>query len=65
MDFAIRADNKVKLKESGKKDKYLDLAKEQKKTMGHESDGDSKSNWCAWYSIQRFDKRTGELENGG
>ena len=31
MDFAIRADHIVKLKESKKKDKYLHLAREQKK----------------------------------
>ena len=32
MDFAIPADYRVKLKESKKKDKYLDLARELKKT---------------------------------
>ena len=31
MDFAVRADLRVKLKESEKKDKYLDLARELKK----------------------------------
>ena len=31
MDFAIPADHKVKVKESEKKDKYLDLARELKK----------------------------------
>ena len=31
MDFAVLADHRVKLKESKKKDKYLDLAWEQKK----------------------------------
>ena len=31
MDFAVPADNKIKLKECKKKDKYLDLAKELKK----------------------------------
>ena len=30
MDFAVSADHRVKLKESEKKDKYLDLAKELK-----------------------------------
>ena len=29
-DFAVQADNRVKLKESEKRDKYLDLAREQK-----------------------------------
>ena len=30
MDFAVLADHRVKVKESEKKDKYLDLAKEWK-----------------------------------
>ena len=32
MDFAVPADHRVKLKEREKKDKYLDLARELKKT---------------------------------
>ena len=32
MDFAVPADNLVKLKESEKRYKYLDLARERKKT---------------------------------
>ncbi len=32
MDFAVPAYHRVKLKESEKKDKYLDLAREVKKT---------------------------------
>ena len=31
MDFAVPAENRVKLKESEKRDKYLDLARELKK----------------------------------
>ena len=31
VDFAVPADHKIKLKESEKKDKYLDLARESKK----------------------------------
>ena len=31
MDFAVPADHRVKLKESEKKDKYLDLTRELKK----------------------------------
>ena len=33
MDFAVPADHRVKLKESEKKDKYLGLTRERKKTM--------------------------------
>ena len=38
MDFAVRADYRIKLKESEKKDKYLDLARELKKNMEHGGD---------------------------
>ena len=38
VDFAVPADHRIKLKECEKKDKYLDLARELKKTMEHEED---------------------------
>ena len=65
MDFAVSADNRVKWKESEKKDKYLDLAREWKKTVEHESDGCTNCNWCSWYSHPRIDKGTGVLWNEG
>ena len=34
VDFAVRADHRINLKESEKKDKYLDLAREIKKNCG-------------------------------
>ena len=40
VDFAVPADHWVKLKEGEKRDKYLDLTRELKKTMRRESDGD-------------------------
>ena len=36
VDFAIPADHRINLKECAKKDKYLDLARELKKTVEHE-----------------------------
>ena len=47
VDFAVPADHRIKLKECEKKDKYLDLAKELKKTMEHE--GDNYTNWDWWF----------------
>ena len=38
MDFTFPADHRLKLKECEKEDKYLDFARELKKTMEHESD---------------------------
>ena len=60
MDFAVPANHRVKLKESENKDKYLDLARELKKTVKHESNDYS---WCSWYSHQRIDKGTDGLGN--
>ena len=57
------ADYRLKLKESEKKDKYLDLVRELKKTMEHESNGDTSCNWCTRYSHQRIDNGTGGLAN--
>ena len=54
MDFAFPADHRVKLKECEKRDKYLDLAKELKKNMEPESDGDTNRNWCVRYSHQKI-----------
>ena len=63
MDFAAPADHGVKLKENEKKDKYLDLAKEQKQRTEHESDDNTNCDWCSWQSHQRFDIGIGGLEN--
>ena len=51
VDFAIPADNKIKLKESEKKNKYLDLAGElKKKLLEHESNNYTNRDRCLWYS---------------
>ena len=47
MVFAVSADNRVKLKESNKKDKYLDFARELIK-LEHESDVYTNYNWCSY-----------------
>ena len=54
VDFSVPADHRIKLKESKKADKYLDLAREQKKTMKHENDDDTNCNWCTQYGHQRI-----------
>ena len=45
VDFVVLADQRVKLKESKKKNKYRDLDWESK--VEHESDGNTS---CNWYS---------------
>ena len=49
----------VKVKENEKRDEYLYLARELKKTMEHEGDGNTDCNWYAWNNTQRISKRTG------
>ena len=65
MDFAVPADYRIKLTESEKKDKFLDLAKELKKTMEHESDDYTNRDCCFWYSHQRIIKGLDDLEIKG
>ena len=55
MDFAVLAAQKVKIKENEKRDKYLDLPRQLKKLLVHESDGDTNHNWC----VQKVPKRFG------
>ena len=50
VDSAVPADHRIKLKECEKKDKYLDLARELKKTMEHAGDNYTNCNWCVWNS---------------
>ena len=65
VDFAVPADHRVKLKESKKRDKYKDLARErkEKKTMEHERDVDIGRKWSARYSHQSIATETGRLGN--
>ena len=46
VDFAVPADHRINLKESEKKDKYLDLAREIKKAVEHESNDFANCDWC-------------------
>ena len=63
VDFVFPADHWVKLNESEKRDKILDLAWQLKKTMEHENEGDTYCNRRAWYIHQRIGKGTGGLGN--
>ena len=44
VDFAVPADYRIKMKESGKRNKYLDLARELKKTIKQETYGNRNCN---------------------
>ncbi len=62
MGFAFPADHRIKFKEIEKRDKYLDIARELKKTMEHEGDGDTNGYWCTWNNPQMIGKRSKDLE---
>ena len=44
MDFAVPTDHRVKIEENVKRNKYLNLARELKKSYEHEGGGDTNSN---------------------
>ena len=49
------------MKESEKKDKYLDLASDLKKTVEHGSNDCANCDWCVRHSNERIIKGPGEL----
>ena len=64
--FAVRAEQRIKLKERETKDKYVDLARELKKkqkTMEYESNGYTNCDWCFRYSHQMIFKENRRLGN--
>ena len=56
-------DHRVKLKESEKRDKYQDLARELNKTIEHKNGGDINGNWSALNNHQRIGRGSGGLGN--
>ena len=63
LDFAVPADQRVKLKEFKKRDNYQDLAGEVKKPTEHGDDSDATCNLCTWNNPQKTVKETGRLGN--
>ena len=61
VDFAVPVDDRIKLKECEKKDKYLNLDRELKKTMEHAGDNYTNCNLCICNSNWRNTKGTGGL----
>ena len=50
MDFTVPADHRIKLKKFEKKDKYLKLVRDLKKTMEYDGENYTNRDWCFWYS---------------
>ena len=53
----------MKIKESEKVNKYLDLASELKKIVEHKNDSDTNRTWRTWNSPQRLKIVTARTEN--
>ena len=62
VDFAVPANHKVKLKESEKRYRYQDPARDLR-NMKHKVLGGTCYNWCARYSHKRICKETERLGN--
>ena len=56
VNFAVPVDHRGEIKVSEKIDKYLDLARELKRTGQYVGDGDINCHWCAWNGPQRLVK---------
>ena len=67
VDISVPEDHsRVKIKESEKRDKYVDLAKElEKKSMEYENDSDTNCKWCAWNGPKSLWKGIEQLKIGG
>ena len=53
------------MKESEKRDKYLDLVRELKKAMKHEGHNDTNGIWCTWNNLKGLIKGQEDLEIRG
>ena len=63
VNVAVPADHTVKTKLNEKRDKYSDLAREQKKTVERDGDGSTNCSWCAWNGPKRIRKKFGIIGN--
>ena len=63
LNIAVPADHKIKFKENEKKKKYVDLARELKKSVEREKDNYTNRDRCFWYSHQNIIKGAGGVGN--
>ena len=63
MDFAVRVDQREKIKENKKRDKYLDLARGLRAAMKHKNDGDINCNCCTRNDPLKFYKGAQKVKN--
>ena len=58
MVFTVPVGQRVKLKESEKKDKYLYLCKGTEEALEHENDSDAYCSWCTRYGHKRIGNKS-------
>ena len=63
MDFAVTADQRLKMKESEKIGEYLDLARELTKQWNMMVYGYTNTSWSTWNGPQGLGKETGKIGN--
>ena len=63
MDFTVPVNHEVKMKQSEKIYKCLDLVRELKKALDDKGIGDSNNSWRVRYSSHRLSKCTGRTGN--
>ena len=63
MDFVVPVDHIGEIKENENTGKYLQLARELKKSLEHDGDSDTYCCWCARNDTQRHGKGAGRVEN--
>ena len=56
VDFAVPVDHRVKVKESKKINKYLDLVRKTEKTVEHKVEDRANCNWRPWNGPQSSGK---------
>ena len=51
MDFAVLVDQRVKIQENEKRDKYLDFAKKTRNARKHKGNSDTNCKWHTWNDL--------------
>ena len=63
VDFGLLVDVRVEIKESEKRNKYLDLAREQKKMWNMKVTVITICSWCDWNGLQRIRRIGNQRKN--
>ena len=58
MGVTVATNHRMKVKKDEKLDDYMNLAREQKKLIEHEGDGEPNCSWSPWNSAQEPGKET-------